>query len=121
MCVRAPTLREKRIIRDVDTGVSSERHPMSVLHEERQLTTDQRRALELLAAAGEEGCTGAKLFNHGFNVAMLADLVWSGLATGYLVWSGPVTGYRESARVGYRKIKVAPIRITDAGRRALEE
>jgi hypothetical protein len=41
---------------------------------------------------------------------MLADLVLSGLAT----------GHREAVRVGYRKLKVARIRITDAGRRALE-
>jgi hypothetical protein len=83
---------------------------MSVLREERQLNTNQRRALELLAAAGEQGCTGARLANHGFTVSMLADLVWGGLAT----------GYREPVRVGYRNIKVARIRITDAGRLALE-
>jgi hypothetical protein len=50
------------------------------------------------------------LFNRGFTVGMLADLVWSGLAT----------GHRETVRVGYRKIKVARIRITDAGRRVLD-
>jgi hypothetical protein len=83
---------------------------MSVLYEERQLSARQRRALELLAAAGEQGCTGARLFNHGFTVGMLADLVWSRLAT----------GHRETVRVGHRNIKVARIRITDAGRRALE-
>jgi hypothetical protein len=83
---------------------------MSALHGERQLNTGQRRALELLAAAGDQGCTGARLFNHGFTVAMLADLVWSGLAT----------GHRETVRVGHRKIKVARIRITGAGQRALE-
>ena len=83
---------------------------MSTLHEEHQLNAHQRRALELLAAGGEQGCTGARLFNHGFTVGMLADLVWRGLAT----------GHRETVRVGYRKIKVARIRITDAGRRALE-
>jgi hypothetical protein len=83
---------------------------MSTLHEVRQLKAQQRRALELLALAGEEGCTGARLFNHGFTVDILANLVWSGLAT----------GHRETVRVGYRKIKIARIRITDAGRRALE-
>ena len=83
---------------------------MSMLHEERRLSAAQRRALELLADAGERGCTGARLFNHGFTVGMLADLVWGGLAI----------GYRETVRVGYRKIKVARIRITDAGRRTLE-
>jgi hypothetical protein len=85
-------------------------NPMSFLHKERQLNGHQRRALELLAASGEQGCTGARLFNHGFTVGMLADLIWSGLAT----------GHRETVRVGYRKIKVARIRITPAGRRTLE-
>jgi hypothetical protein len=91
-------------------GVSSESDPMSASHGERQLNTGQRRALELLAAAGEQGCTGARLFNHGFTVGMLANLVWGGLAT----------GRREIVRVGHRNIKVARIRITDAGRWALE-
>jgi hypothetical protein len=106
------TNQETRIIHHVDAGFSSECEPMSALHEEhqRQLTTAQRRVLELLADAGERGCTGARLFNHGFTIGMLADLVWSGLAT----------GHRETVRVGYRKIKMARIRITDAGRRALE-
>jgi hypothetical protein len=58
----------------------------------------------------EQGCTGARLFNHGFPVGMVADLVWSGLAT----------RHRETVRVGHKKIKVARTRITDAGRRALE-
>jgi hypothetical protein len=53
--------------------------------------------------------TGARLFNHGLTVGMLADLVWSGLAT----------GRRETVRVGYRKIKVVS-GLTDAGPRALK-
>jgi DNA-binding PadR family transcriptional regulator len=84
---------------------------MSVLHEERQLSAEHRRALKLLADAGEHGCTGVNSFNHGFSVGLFADLVSHGLAT----------GHREIVRVGYRTIKVARIRITDAGRRALEE
>jgi hypothetical protein len=83
---------------------------MSALHEKRQLNAGQRRAFELLADAGELGSTGARLFNHRFTVGMLADLVWSGLAT----------GYRETVRAGYRNIRVARIRLTDAGRQALE-
>jgi CRP/FNR family transcriptional regulator, cyclic AMP receptor protein len=102
------------------TGAGCERHQrprtarrpesdsMSALHLERQLNTGQRRALELLAAAGEQGCTGARLFNHEFTVGMLADLVWGGFAT----------GHRETVRVGHRNVKVARIRITmpDGGR-----
>jgi hypothetical protein len=83
---------------------------MSVLHEERQLSAEQLRALKLLADAEQQGCTGTTLFGHGFGVGMLSDLVWHGLAAGHL----------ETVRVGYRRIKVARIRITDAGKRALE-
>jgi hypothetical protein len=74
---------------------------MSVLHEERQLSAEQRRALKLLADAGEQGCTGPNLFN----------LVSHGLATG-------TSRNRESGLP--KEIKVARIRITDACRRALE-
>jgi hypothetical protein len=83
---------------------------MSVLHEERQLGAEQRRALKLLADAGKQGCTGANLFNQGFSVGMFADLVSLGLAT----------GHRETVRAGHRKIMVARIRITEAGRQALK-
>ena len=41
---------------------------------------------------------------------MLADLIREGLAT----------AHHETMRVGKRKIKVTRVRITDAGRRALE-
>jgi hypothetical protein len=53
----------------------SEEYPMSVLHEERQLSAEHRRALKLLADAGELGCTSANSFNHGFSVGLFADLV----------------------------------------------
>jgi hypothetical protein len=84
---------------------------MSALHEGRQLSAEERRALKLLAAAGQQGCAGATLLSHGFGIGMLATLVLDGLAT----------GHRETVRVGCRKIKVARIRITDAGRQAIEE
>jgi hypothetical protein len=79
MCGRVPTDREKRIIRDSD---AASLHRMSVLHEEHQLSAEQRRALKLLANAGEQGCTGANLLNHRFSVGLFADLVSLGLATG---------------------------------------
>jgi hypothetical protein len=88
----------------------SDEYPMSVLHEERQLSAEHRRPLKLLADAGELGCTGANSFNHGFSVGF--SLIWS---------HGLATGHREIVRVGYRTIKVARIRITDASRPALEE
>src|SRR5262249_3158106 len=56
------------------------------------------------------GCSGTTLLGHGFRVGMLADLVGDGLAT----------ARRETLRVGKRKITVARIRITDAGRQAIE-
>jgi hypothetical protein len=92
----------------VSTGVSSVSDPMSVLHGKRQLNTGQRRALELLAAVGEQGCTGARLFNHGFTVGMLADLVWSGLAT----------GHRETVRVVTERLRwlASGFRTPDGGR-----
>jgi hypothetical protein len=72
---------------------------------------EQRRALEILADAGFRGCTGATLLDHGFNMDMIADLVLEGFAT----------ANQETMRVGKRRIPVARVRITNAGRRALEE
>ena len=60
-------------------------------------------------AAGLRGSTGATLLAHGFSVDMLADLVHEGLAT----------AHREPVRVDGRMIKVARVRITNAGRIAL--
>jgi hypothetical protein len=74
------------------------------------LRAEQRRVLEILAAAGLHGCAGATLLGHGFRVGVLADLVGDGLAT----------ARRETMRVGERKITGARIMISDAGRRALD-
>jgi hypothetical protein len=65
----------------------------------------------MLAAGGPDGCTGATLLSHGFSVNMLANLVHDEFAT----------AHRETVRVGKRKIKIARIRITAAGREALDE
>ena len=51
---------------------------MSVLYEDHQLSAEQRRALELLADAGEQGCTGATFLAYGLNVDILAELVGGG-------------------------------------------
>jgi len=75
------------------------------------LGREQRRALEMLADAGLRGCTGATLVGHGFDIDMIADLVKDGLAT----------ADRETMRMGRRKIPVARVRITEAGRRAIED
>jgi hypothetical protein len=70
---------------------------------------DHRRALELLASSGAEGCTEGIMLAHGFSVEQLVDLVRAGLATA------------ETERVVARSstFEVARVKITDAGRRAL--
>jgi hypothetical protein len=73
------------------------------------LSEDQRGALEMLA--GSRWCTGAMLLAHGFNIDMVAGLVRDGLAT----------ARRESVKVEGQIIKVARVRITDAGRRAIND
>ena len=46
-----------------------------------QSATHQRRALELLAVSGRQGCTEAFLLAHGFTFDLLTDMVQAGLAT----------------------------------------
>ena len=72
---------------------------------------ERRRALEMLADAGFRGCTGATLLDHGFDIDMIADLVLEGFAT----------ANQETLRIGRRKVQVARVRITNAGRSALGE
>jgi hypothetical protein len=74
------------------------------------LGAEQRRALKMLADAGLRGCTGATLLDHGFNMDVIADLVLKGFAT----------ANQETMRVSRRKIQVARVRITNAGRSAIE-
>ena len=72
---------------------------------------DRRRALELLAGCGAEGCSEAIMRAHGFTIPQMVELVRAGLAT--------VQGERVVA--GLRKIEVARVRITEIGRKALAE
>jgi hypothetical protein len=81
-----------------------------VTSRQERLGGEERRALKILADAGLHGCTGATLFSHGFRADMVADLVRAGL----------VTAHRETMKVGKRTFGVARVRITDAGRRALD-
>jgi hypothetical protein len=83
---------------------------MSVLYEEHQLSAEQRRALELLSDAGEQGCTGATFLAYGFKVDILAELVGGGLAV----------VHRQPPEAGEWPIEVARVMITDSGRRAIE-
>jgi hypothetical protein len=72
---------------------------------------DHRRALELLASSGAEGCTEGIMLAHGFSVEQLVDLVRAGLATA------------ETEHVVARSstFEVARVKITDAGRQALTD
>ncbi len=92
-------------------AIATMSHTITVTARERHLRGEQRWALEILAAAGLRGCTGATLLAHGFSVEMVADLVHDGLAT----------ARRQTMRVGRRKLQFALMRITDAGRRAIED
>jgi hypothetical protein len=70
---------------------------------------DRRRALELLASC-RDGCTEALMLAHGFSIDMMVGLVNAGLAN--------VTG--ECVVAGDKTIEVVRVRITEAGRRALD-
>ena len=83
---------------------------MSVLYEDQQLSAEQRRALELLADAGEQSCPGATFLAYGFKVDLLAELVGGGLAV----------VHRQLPKAGEWPIEAARIMITAAGQRALE-
>jgi hypothetical protein len=67
------------------------------------------RALEVLAKTGTEGCTEALMLAHGFASQLLVALLREGLAA----------GTTEHMVVGGRKNVVLVLRITNAGRKAL--
>ena len=75
------------------------------------ISTEQRRALEMLADAESRGSTIEMLIEDGFPAEMLADLVRNGLAS--------MQG--DTVKVGGRAIEIIRVQITDAGRRAIEE
>jgi hypothetical protein len=70
---------------------------------------DRRRALELLAACLQEGCTQAILLAHGFTVEQMVERVRAGLAT----------ATPQRVKAGRERMEVATLRITEAGRRVL--
>jgi hypothetical protein len=72
---------------------------------------DRRRALELLAGCGTEGCTEALMVAHGFTVEQMVELVRAGLAT----------AAAERVVAGGETVEIARVRITAAGRKALAE
>jgi hypothetical protein len=81
-------------------------HTIAVRPRKRRLGGEQRRALRLLAIS-PFGATEAIMHAHGFTRQMLAKLVRAGLAT-------------AQSETG-KAIAVGRIRITDAGRRWLED
>src|SRR5260370_31850468 len=85
-------------------------HTTTVTPRERHLSAKQRRALEILAAAGLRGCTAATLLAHRFGGDMLADLVRDGLAA----------PHRQPIRFGRRRIQMRPMEIAVAGPRSVE-
>ena len=76
-----------------------------------RLSPEQRRALEVLADAGQNGATEALMLAHGFTRETLAGLVLADLAT-------VVT--RMMRVGGATTMKIDRYLITDDGRAALE-
>jgi hypothetical protein len=75
------------------------------------ISTEQRRALEMLAEAEARGSTIEMLIENGFPAGLLSDLVSDGLAT--------MQG--DTVKVGGRAIEIIGVQITDAGQRAIEK
>ena len=74
------------------------------------LGASQRRALELLAASPHGSTEDALSFVHGFDVEVVAGLVRDRLAR----------AQAETVMAGGRAIEVVRVKITAAGRTALE-
>jgi hypothetical protein len=75
----------------------------------RSLTAEQRRALIMLAAAGQNGVSRSLLSAHGLNATMIRGLVSRGLAT----------TRRENVRAGDKLVEIGKVWVTDAGHVAL--
>ena len=69
------------------------------------ITIEQRRALKMLADASTRGCAEVVLWAHGFDAAMLAELINAGL----------VSRMPERMRTGRHLVAIARLRITKAG------
>jgi hypothetical protein len=82
---------------------------MASPHRKRRLSQKARQALGLLAV-DQRGLAEALLLTYGFTRDLLAGLVHTGLAT----------AQRQRVKVGGETTEVVRIRITEAGRSALE-
>jgi hypothetical protein len=74
------------------------------------LSQNARRALELLTV-DPRGLAEPLLLTYGFSRKMLAGLISAGL----------VTAQRQTVSVSGQPVEVTRVRITEAGRQALEE
>jgi hypothetical protein len=74
------------------------------------ISTEQRRALEMLADAASRSITIEMLIEDGVPAELVADLVGNGLAS--------MQG--DTVKVGGRAIEIIRVQITDAGQRAIE-
>ena len=81
---------------------------MPALPRKRHLGAEQRRALQLLASS-PFGASEAGMFANGFTRRMLDSLIRAGLAVA------------QSENIKARGQRVGRVRITEAGRRALED
>jgi hypothetical protein len=86
------------------------RTSQSQLPRERYLTPERRRALQLIASSPRGIASELFVLAHEFSRDMLAGLVVAGLAT----------VVAETLKADGPTIKVERVRITDAGRRAIE-
>jgi hypothetical protein len=77
---------------------------------EPDLSSEQRRVLQLLLDAAPRGIPEALWTAHGFSAELLSGLVLTGLAT--------MAG--DTVRVGGCAVEVVLVRITEAGCEALE-
>jgi hypothetical protein len=77
----------------------------------RRLSSEQRRALELLAGSPHGATEELLAYGHGFTRRMLARLVRAGLAT----------VQRRVIVAGDTPVEVGKVMITDAGRSAIQD
>ncbi len=76
-----------------------------------RLSRERRHVLKILADSGHLGVTEAIMMAYGFSTAMLVGMACDGF----------VTVVVDTVRAGDRTIKVRRLRITDAGRKAIED
>jgi len=76
-----------------------------------RLNVERRQVLQLLASSADGVNEELLVLDHGFTRRMLTGLVRTGLAT----------EERVITKAGSKPIEVVRVRITEAGRRAIEE